>query len=123
VKYLLVLDVGVTTGYSHWRGEDLFDYGSVSLEGLEKYVKNAALYPSPLSFSVAERPVIIRGKLGDQLQEAISIVDRVLMRQVEWISHSDWKSHPLAKSLCPRGTSQHEKDAIRIGRWWLKTRH
>lgn len=119
-KRLLALDIGITTGWAvyHVETKDLLEYGEISEHSFRQELK-VLRDRHVVSYSVAERPVIIRGRLGDRLQKLIAIVDQELMRQVEYIEASRWKPTPAAKYQTPRGTSQHTKDAIRIGYWYL----
>jgi hypothetical protein len=120
---LLSLDLGLTTGFA------IFDpYADMSLDGhghilkddLEQTLKRF-LKDHLVRWSVAERPVIIRGSLGDQLQEVISITRRVLDHQVTLVDPAQWKQSPSAKITLPRGLSTQEIDDIRLGFWFQET--
>lgn len=118
-KRLLSLDIGITTGYAvhNFEGE-LLEYGEITEHALKQEV--ARLRDQyKVSRSVAERPIIIRGRLGDRLAKLIFIVESELMRQVQMIDSAQWKPSPSKKHPTPQGTSTHVKDAIRIGHWYL----
>lgn len=122
MKYLLSLDVGITTGFAvlslpSFDAPDLIENGAVQKHGLREELKRL-LRQYLISYSVAERPVIVRGPLGDNLQECMAIVNAELPRQVEWVDPAQWKSTPFAKTPCPRNLTPHERDAIRLGRWY-----
>jgi len=120
VRTLLSLDLGVTTGFAVLDvnpPEDeygVIEHGVITLSALEHELHRIMLNHMP-RLSVAEKPLIVRGKLGDQLQSTISITERVLYHQVQMWTPSQWKSHPLAKNPLPRGLTPHERDAIRLG--------
>lgn len=119
MRTLLSLDLGVTNGWAvlNLDGplEDcIVESGSTDLALLERWLTTLLILRRP-RWSVAEKPVIIRGPLGDQMHEAISITERVLSHQVEMWTPSQWKPHPLAKTPLPRGLTPHERDAIRLG--------
>lgn len=119
-RRLLVLDIGLTTGYAIYMIEtgDLMEYGEITEHAYRQELKRLR-DQHVVSRSIAERPLIVRGKLGDRLQKLIAITDQELMRQIEYCEAKDWKPSPSSKHPTPRGTSQHIKDAIRIGHWYL----
>lgn len=123
VKRLLALDIGITTGYAVWvHIQDewcLYTYGEISEEQYEDHLGDVVSFTRANLF-VAERPVVIRGQLGDRLARLI-VATEVLLSDVRIINAADWKSSPSKKFHCPRGTSAHVKDAIRLGHWYLKT--
>lgn len=57
-----------------------------------------------------------------------AITQRVeeLLRKVfpdaHWANPGQWKNTPASRTPVPRGLTQHEKDVIRFGRWYLSTR-
>lgn len=121
---ILSLDLGITTGYAVIESPDsdlepptILEAEHFHISVFERILKD--LRDSfMISHSVAEPPVIIRGPMGDQLQEIISITKRELMRQVVFVEPSRWKPSPWGKYPLPRGTSPHVKDAIRLGLWY-----
>ncbi len=119
----LALDIGITTGYAVHNIESgaLIAHGIISEKTFEEELKDLLLKFMPRS-STAEMPVIIRGDLGNRLQDIAAAMRRVLMRQVEEIGPSMWKTHPLSKYPLPKDLSVHTKDAIRIGLWALTAR-
>lgn len=119
-KRMLVLDIGITTGYAVFTIEtrDLMEYGEITEHAYRQELKRLRDQHT-VSRSIAERPLIVRGPLGNRLQKLIAITDQELMRQIEYCEAKDWKPSPAAKKPTPRGTSQHIKDAIRIGYWYL----
>lgn len=124
MKHLLALDIGITTGYAvysvgaHGIPPKLKEIGDIQEENFEQTVKYLR-DKYTVSYSVAERPVIMRGDLGNRLARLIAITDHELSHQIRFIDPSRWKSSPARKAPTPRGTSQHVKDAIRIGVWYL----
>ena len=68
---------------------------------------------------VCEEPILIHGPLGATLRD-ISDAFRQLCPNAIYVRPSDWKPHPMSKAPL-RVKSIHERDAIRIGRWFVKT--
>jgi hypothetical protein len=119
-EVLLTLDLGVTTGWAIFRERALEDYGQATNLSHSLPLLLTQYLPDIV---VAERPLIIRGPLGDQLGKIVALAHFYLdgaRRTLEYIEPSDWKPTPASKEVCPRGTSQHEKDAIRIGHWYYR---
>ena len=114
---LLSLDLGITTGYAVLDEDLVIEANTAHYSVFEKVLKGLR-DDYLISFSVAERPVIIRGQLGDQLQEIINITSHELMRQVVFVDPAQWKPTLWGKYPLPRGTSPHVKDAIRLGLWY-----
>jgi len=121
---LLTLDIGVTTGWAIFQGRQLMDYSQTTVlsetlpQVLEKYNPDIV---------ISEIPIIFRGPLGDQLDKVVTTARSFLIgsdRTVIECEPSDWKPTPAAKMKCPKGTSQHEKDDIRMGycfiQYWLQ---
>jgi hypothetical protein len=124
MKHVLSLDLGITTGYAVFTYPDqvLQAFGCLEDRDYELALKELRDYYR-VSYSVAERPVVIRGKLGDRLQKVIASTERELMRQVEMVDPHRWKNTPYLKADLPPGgrKSPHEKDAIRLGLWYMGT--
>ena len=73
---------------------------------------------------VCEEPILIRGPLGATLRD-IADAFRQLCPNAIYVRPSDWKPHPMSKAGFPgaiKVKSIHERDAICIGRWFVKTR-
>lgn len=80
------------------------------------------LYEYMPSVYIIEAPVVVRGDLGDRLQQVISATKRVVMGSGEWIQPSDWKQLQIPLPTALRGKTAHERDAYRMCQWWLRTR-
>ena len=116
----LTLDIGVTTGWAVFRDRALFDYSQTIDIGTTLPLLLSTYNPDIV---IAERPLIYRGKLGDTLQKIVAIVQYFLeggKRTIIYIDPAMWKDSLARRITCPKGTSQHEKDAIRIGHWYMK---
>jgi hypothetical protein len=120
MKKVLSLDLGVTTGWAvHQLDGRLLGHGTIAYAAYG-YALASLRDSYVVSYSVAEMPLLTyRGKLRVQLEEVVRQTRRELMRQVVEIQPADWKSTPSAKAKVPRGITQHERDAIRIGLWYL----
>lgn len=124
-KYFLSLDLGVTTGWAVLSfdptypkgGTVVHAYGEASENDLKNTLKHL-LHNWRISYSVAEKPVVFRGPLGDQLQRVIDTTSHELMRQVEFVDPASWKATPYKKHPTPKKISPHIRDAIRLGFWY-----
>ena len=119
---LLSLDLGLTTGWA-LLDEDgvVLNCGDVEQERYKEWLKGF-IYEWEPDASVVEKPVIIRGPLGDQLAEIIQDTLLEALHPIHFVTPAEWKQHPIAKAKVPRKVSAHTKDAIRMGIWWLKTK-
>lgn len=125
VKTLLSLDLGVTTGWAvHTFSREVITFEECGIIQPDSVftdaLKHLVITRMP-THSVAERPVIFRGPLGTTLEERIGDTKVILDHQVKFINPSDWKDSRFKKHLVPRGATQHERDAIRIGVWYWDT--
>ena len=122
MKRVLSLDVGVTTGYAvhYFHPFSLIETGTLHADVLRKHLDDLKLLHMP-SYTVAERPVIVRGPLGDQLENVMSIVRVMFDHQVEFVDPATWKQTPFSEVKCPSGLTPHERDAIRLGAWFCDT--
>jgi hypothetical protein len=126
VKKVIALDLGITSGYCVMPldASEITAVGTLRYEtsaGFEADLMRIVLDTLP-SFYVVEAPLLsYRGKLADDLKEVVAATRRVLRQGGMWIEPSDWKANPAALPKEMRGRSQHERDAYRICRWWLKT--
>lgn len=133
-KLLLSLDLGKTTGYAVIQmkpGEQktlqIVETDNIAHTVYQDTLKNL-MRRWLISYSVAEKPVIFRGELGDILQDVILDTSQVLMRQVDFVNPSDWKAtpyknYPIPETKPPSSKlSPHQKDAIRLGVWYANTR-
>lgn len=122
MKHCLALDLGVTTGYAVFsESGDLVDYGEITFDQFEenlKWLRDQWF----VSWSVAEVPVVFRGPLGKKLEMVTAITRRELMRQVDEVEASAWKQTSFKTYKVPRGVSQHVRDAIRLGAWYISKR-
>lgn len=116
---ILALDLGITTGYAVYEtpGSHLLDYGDISEESFIQGIRGLTLQYTPENV-VAESPVVFRGELGDRLQEIIIQTRNLLHPHVLFVDAARWKPTPFAKAKCPKGLSQHARDAIRLGLWF-----
>jgi len=121
MKRLLALDIGITTGWAVWAHVQdewtLFSWGEIYEEGYGAQLKHI-VHSYKITSSIAERPVIIRGPLGDRLLNLMTTTEAVLS-PLKVVDAANWKPSPSKNFPCPAGTSAHEKDAIRLGHWHL----
>lgn len=126
-EHVLALDLGVTTGYAVSSIErpdpdaiiwQLLAYGNIEATGYEQELKNLLDRWRP-GYVVAERVVIYRGSLGDQLQKVMAITTQVLGSRVEFVDPARWKATPFKNHPTPRFLTTHTKDAYRLGAWYI----
>jgi hypothetical protein len=119
VPRFLSLDLGITTGYAVYDlyGPVLVDYGDIEEEEFSGTLQRLVRAHTP-SYSVAERPVIFRGELGDRLQKIINGTTFCLYPELLLVDPARWKPTPYGKAEVPKGISQHARDAIRLGLWF-----
>ena len=116
---ILSLDLGLTTGYAVYQrpGPHLLECGDIAEEEFERNLKVLLRKYTP-SEVVAEAPVIVRGELGNRLQGVMTHAHSILHPHVLFVDAARWKPTPFAKAECPKGLSQHARDAIRLGLWF-----
>ena len=118
---VLSLDIGLTTGYAvvYARQDDwpIIAMGVISEKDFAQDLRLILSERRPDKV-IAERPVIIRGDLGDRLADLIAKTKEVVP-QVEWFDAASWKQSPVKKHPMPRGIQTHTKDAIRFAIWYL----
>jgi len=128
MRHVLSLDLGLTTGWALLdrtaAAETPYDYskalvahGTIDEVEYERELKFLLLKYTP-RWSVAEKPVIFRGQLGDHLERIVQSTRVILDHQVVEITAPEWKNSPYRTYPCPRGISAHERDAIRFGAWY-----
>jgi hypothetical protein len=125
---VLSLDLGVTTGWAvHYR----FGDGGAALlgNGILSYSTYTTSLPTILrvwdiDHVALEMPLLVtRGQLRSQLDNVIAWTMSAIgdLPRTEFYA-SDWKPTAYAKKKVPRGTTTHERDAIRMGMWFTETR-
>lgn len=124
---LLTLDLGIRTGYCiQTPGGHVLEIGTLAYESemqFEALLQGILLDNLPNKY-VVEPPQIIRGPLGDKLQGVVAATRRVLRQGAEEIHPGAWKGSRQGKEPIPKhvmAKNAHERDAYRMGRWWLIT--
>lgn len=123
---LLSLDLGLTTGYCIQSPKGhIFQLGILEYESEKQFeaMLTHLLTANLPNKYVVEAPVILRGPLGDKLTSVVAATKRVLRQGGDWIEPSQWKGSPEGKLKVPVDykITPHERDAYRMGQWWLKT--
>ena len=62
------------------------------------------------------------GGHNTNLTQEAELVVRESELPTSWVTPSQWKGTPASKTSVPRGISQHERDAVRLARWFMSTR-
>jgi hypothetical protein len=118
-RRVLTLDLGVTTGWAFFAGR--LEYGTITdhYKFLPELVRD--LDPTEI---IVEKPLIVgNGSLATKLQKIIALTDYAIQGrtwQVVEVRPGQWKPTPEGKAPVPKGITQHERDAIRIGLWYLR---
>lgn len=113
-------DLGMTTGVALLTN----NYGLRASEAISVGQLTHALQQAREYDIVIEAPLIIgRGSLARDMEDITFAVRKFLDQHVEgkvcWCSPSQWKPTPAYAISVPQGLTQHERDAIRIGAWYL----
>lgn len=119
VPKILSLDLGITTGYAVYQkpGPHLIACGDIGEDKFDLDLKALVRKFTPAEV-VVEAPVIVRGELGNRLQALVTHAHVILHPHVLFVDAARWKPTPFAKAECPKGLSQHARDAIRLGLWF-----
>jgi hypothetical protein len=115
---VLGVDAGITTGLAIVSGDDqrVLHHSSSQPEALEMTL---ILLERTVDEVVVERSLPYkRSRLGRDLTLVHHLIERSCP-EAHWIDASEWKNTEVRLSPVPRGVSTHEKDAIRIARWYL----
>lgn len=124
---LLTLDLGVTTGWCQFwvdgQPDDewgITDYGDAHLDDLGRVLPSLArdqIYGAV----ILEKPLLSHpGPLQKQLHTVVTMAEAVFPMHIS-ITPSQWKPSTWSRYPLPSGTSQHVRDAVRMGVWWLKS--
>ena len=124
---LLTLDLGVTTGWAWLRIYDpvnryftIENYGDIPVATLLDSLQALTSYGKP-DVVLMEKPLLTYpGRLQNQLRIAVSAAETVFPTH-EIVTPSQWKPSPYSSYPLPSGSSQHSRDAVRMGVWWLKS--
>lgn len=115
--YLLSLDLGRTTGWGLWKDENhAFKYGQTTdIEALFMKIRE---YGQP-KHVVVEKPVVIRGPLGDEMTGLIARTEAEYGDSIIYVTAAQWKPHPLVRDFLHEirtlKVSVHTRDALCIG--------
>jgi hypothetical protein len=117
---ILALDLGYTSGWAYFKHHKVVRHGTFLIEEADEQYIEIRTLGQPMHV-VVEKPVIIRGPLGDDMAGLIARTEAEYGNTIYNISASQWKPHPLTKKTRPhlRGYTQHEKDAVCMGAWYL----
>ena len=119
MRRVLTLDLGVTTGWAFFAGG--LEHGTITdhYSALPELVREKD--PTVI---VVERPLIVgNGALATKLQKVIALTDYTIQgrkAEIVEVSPGQWKPTPEGKAPVPKGITQHERDAIRIGLWYFR---
>jgi hypothetical protein len=115
---VLGVDAGITTGLAIVSGDDqrVLHLETAQPDALQDKL---VLMERTVDKVVVEKALPYkRSKLGQQLQAVHLLIHDVCPNAV-WIDASQWKNTEVKYSPVPRGVTAHERDAIRIARWYL----
>ena len=119
---VLALDIGYTTGWAYFKNSKVRTVGAFVIEDADEAYTHIRTLGQPVHV-VVEKPVIIRGPLGDTMAGLIARTEAEYGDHIYYVSPSQWKPHPLVRDMKAKiknlGYTQHEKDAVCIGAWYL----
>lgn len=120
---ILSVDPGVSTGVALLvdDGSVVSTYVAFSVEELRGFL-DGTLETSPDEdlFVVVEEGPKLSGNYRSHIQEIEQVLKRYFPH-ITWVPPSQWKNHPGHFSEGLKGLTQHEKDAVGLGRWFRKT--
>lgn len=120
---VIAFDPGVSTG-----GAVIGDAGEVIETSVGRTVDDARkmafrwAQDYPGFDVVAEASPSLSGNYRAHTQQVENIVTEVFPATA-WVNPSQWKGTPASRGAMPDGLTQHEKDAVSLGRWYRKMYH
>ena len=134
IEQFLAIDPGITTGYALLdRTGELLQSGNLDMGDLiagDTCIEEYSHYNKPEKVTlviIEEIPKFANSQLGRDLREIIEYLSR-LFPNATWIRPTDWKSigpvanHPLPPKWADEPYTTHEKDAFRIGVYYITRR-
>lgn len=115
---LLTIDLGDTTGWCIFRDGELYLHGTRPLAQVAK-----AWEASAFDKVVLERPALVEsGEKAKAYADVVAQLAIMFKGKLQTVRPTDWKQRYNHFPLPGRGVlkSQHEKDAFRIGAWFLR---
>lgn len=120
---VLGVDAGVTTGLAIVSGDDqrVLYHSASTIEDLPSTLE---MVVPTVDEVVVERALAYKtSRLGKQLDLVHKIIDRHCVgTDTHWVDASSWKNTDARKYPVPKGVTAHERDAIRVARWFCHTR-
>ena len=132
IKRILAIDPGITTGYCIMSTDGtIIESGNLDIDDLleeETVLDDYAVYSTltmPTTLVVIEEiPTFANSELGRSLRAVIEHLTR-MYPMANWIRPTEWKSigpisnYPVPKTWTLRMKTPHQKDAFRIGTYYL----
>lgn len=120
---ILSVDPGVSTGVALLMDDGSIDttFVASSVEQLRGFI-DGTFEKSPAEdlFVVVEEGPKLSGNYRSHIQEIEEVI-KIYFPLITWVPPSQWKNHPGSFSEGLKGLTQHEKDAVGLGRWFRKT--
>lgn len=120
---VIIFDPGVSTGAAVLEDDGtVVDSWTLHEVGeVERKVRHLhGAYPD--ADVVVEQPPLLGGNYRPHTQQIEAAISGAFS-EITWVSPGQWKGHPAARSdSSMRGKTQHEKDAVSLGRWFLRYR-
>lgn len=113
-RIIISIDPGHTTGVARFMDGELVDAFTTTSPhiGLVEYLRGRHV--------VAERGPVNRNHNEQACTEVEEIIKRAT-GHVTWVAPSEYKPHPASHTR-PNEGNRHERDAIGLGRWFIKTK-
>lgn len=127
--HLFVIDPGGTTGIAEFVDGYLVDTWTSTAphDELRRALRRTKLYSRPVVVVCEQGPVNHR-RLAATCEDVEALVEHQA-DTIYWIRANQWKGHPRARFdeernavVSERFISRHERDAVRLGNWFLHTR-
>jgi hypothetical protein len=115
---VLFFDPGPSTGIAVIDGEEVLytavvrnvsddAFTEIASDLAQRYVGSRVGIEAPPQWAGNYRPIT----------QTIEQILKRIFPNAEWINPGQWKGTPASRSVVPSGLTQHEKDAVRAGRW------
>lgn len=120
---LVVVDPGLSTGVAYFEGNLVVENFTTSAPHtqLESYLRAIKEQNGTLEVLCEQGPTNHRRQA-----DACVPVETIVKQEadvIHWVRPSDWKGHPAATlRASDRPATRHERDVLRMGRWFLATR-
>lgn len=114
---LLTVDLGETSGWCLFKDGKLYQYGTLMLNEHMEFIDLVATHV------VLERPALVEfGVKAESFARIVAMYSIRFGKKLQMVRPTDWKQRYGKFPLPGRGVlkTQHERDAYRIGIWYME---